>query len=531
LNKTQSYPVNNFVEVERFILSGILSKMDILQKMLSRRIKSPLVYDELLCIRLEVSALLGAFHSGRGKLRMKHIQSPKLAYMACRPILNKLFGYTKAERELIFNGRPTMNYYDYFISCLYDVHCQPHHSEELPNFIRKFEEVFEQKYICGKACSKCFKTFATPMMLRGFDSHSCLSLEKGLMMNVTDCRFTKHYKMLFAKLNPDQRMLLERVVEDKFNIFLTGFAGTGKSLSLTVAVLQYLLKYGMYTFAVISPTKVAAGLVGGITYHSFLNVPVPPQRAINEDEPLLPLREVIRSAILHANRMSQTTPHKCLSMKFALRVIFIDECGMLSHDQLVFLDYFLRTIRDQPKKTFGGVRVILCGDVLQLPPMVKQKKIEQGVRPQRHPVYFFESASFLHGSFIVIYLKVNHRQANNEAYSYLLNLMRDGKMKQYHCDIVSDTWGSAVSFECVLKVINALHDQFDKEILENLEEDLIERADPLNCIGNSKWGKMDTLMHKMRTYWNPDLLPAYYKMMYNQDTHEPLIGECSEIYL
>jgi hypothetical protein len=513
--------MESIVIVIEFIYSGIRAKLRILHAMLLREIGSPSVYDELLCIRMEVAELLRSFHSGRGKLKSKYIQSPKLAYMACRPILNKLYGFCNSERELILNGRPTMNYYDWFLNNLYDVNGEKHKELIMPNYVRKYAEIFEQKYICGKACSKCFKTFATPLNINGFDSHSCLTAEKGKMINVTDNSFTQHYKFLFAKLNPTQKILLERIGENKFNIFLTGYAGTGKSLTLTVAVLQYLIKYGMYTFAVISPTKVAAGLVGGITYHAFLGIIIDSKRHVDGNEEVLRTKtEIKRDATIHANKMSQKDPKKCLSMKFGLRVIFIDECGMLSHDQILFLDHFLRVVRDKPEEPFGGIRVILCGDVLQLPPLVKQLKNIRGVRPERHPVYFFESKSFLKGNFIVIYLKQNHRQAGNTLFSFLLNLMRDGEFKQHHCDHVCEHWGSDVSYECAMKVFVALHQQFDNEIVEYKYDDILNRSEKGNFLGDSKWGKLDTLLFKMNTYWNPTLLPAYYNQMYDINTRE-----------
>jgi hypothetical protein len=516
-----SYSIKEIVTVIEFIYCGIQAKLRILHAMLLREINSPSVYDELLCIRLETAALLRSFHSGRGKLKSKYIQSPKLAYMACRPILNQMFGFCKSERELILNGRPCLNYYDWFLQNLFDVNGNRHIELIMPNFVRKFAEVFEQKYICGKACNKCFKTFATPMNINGFDSHSCLTLTKGKMIGVTDKPFEQHYKFLYDRLNPHQIILLERINENKFNIFLTGYAGTGKSLTLTVAVLQYLIKYGMYTFAVISPTKVAAGLVGGITYHSFLGLIITSKKnAVGKEEILRSKSEIKRDATSHANEMSQKDPKKCLSMKFGLRVIFIDECGMLSHDQILFLDYFLRAVRENSDEKFGGIRVILCGDVLQLPPLVKQKKAEPGVRSERHPVYFFESQSFLKGNFIVIYLKQNHRQAGNTLFSFLLNLMRDGAFQQHHCDHVCDVWGDAVSYECAMKVFIALHQQFDAEIAEYKLEDKANRMDSGNFLGDSKWGKLDTLLFKMNKYWNPTLLPAYYKYMYDLDTNE-----------
>jgi hypothetical protein len=515
ITHTESYDVKPIVDVVRFILSGVIAKIKFLEKMMKKQIKSPVIYDELLCIRSEVAALLYVWHSGRGRLKSKHMQSPKLAYMACRPILNRLSKLTSECRAHVLN-KATFSYYNIFISHLIDIDGKTHFRRELPIFIKKFEDRFVQKFICGQACSKCFKTFSSHYSLGGFETHSCLTLEKGTLINVTDQRFKKHFLELKNKLNTTQLILLELIKENKHNIFLTGYAGTGKSLTLTVAILEYLMQYGMYTFAVISPTKVAAGLVGGITYHSFMSLGIPVTKYDESEakEELLSFEATVTKATNHANNMANNDRTKCISLQFGLRIIFIDECSMLSHDQFVFLDYFLRVIRDKPNEPFGGVRIILCGDVLQLPPLVKQPDRSLGAR--RHPVYFFESRTFQeNNNFKVLYLQINHRQGAN-LFNHILNAMRDGECTDEHCVYINSYWGSEVNYYCVERLLLALYRQFDRELISLKLSDDNKRS--TGKLATYAYGRLDRLIFRMNQHWNPKLLRAYFMHMYDEDT-------------
>jgi ATP-dependent DNA helicase PIF1 len=184
-------------------------------------------------------------------------------------------------------------------------------------------------------------------------------------MNEND--FLKHLKVLESKLTSTQKTLMNLIHNGK-NVFLDGSAGTGKSFTLTVAILQCQIKYGMNTFAVISPTKVAAALVGGVTFHSFLQIDSTSASQDIEEEQhksLRPKEIVIQEAINRANGLVNENNHRFLFLKFGLRILFIDEVSMLSHDQIIYLDYFFRTLR-QSNTPFGGLQIILCGDHVPL---------------------------------------------------------------------------------------------------------------------------------------------------------------------
>jgi hypothetical protein len=221
----------------------------------------------------------------------------------------------------------------------------------------------------------------------------------------------------------------------------------------------------MYTFAVISPTKIAAGLVGGMTYHSFLKIEKSTTSTSPNETPLRSKHVIKQEAIDKANGLVIDDKQRYLSLKFGLRILFVDEVSMLSHDQLYFADYYFRTIR-QNDKPFGGLQICLCGDALQLAPLVDQPKAPfGGAKPPRHPVYFFETISFLSGKFKVLYLTEIYRQ-KNLTFTLILNQMRDGYCDSEMCDYINTKWGDKVNKICAKRVLLALHEQFDDEMAE-----------------------------------------------------------------
>ncbi len=544
IQSTSSYDVKPLTSVSRFFLSGVLTKLDLLSDMMSkeRDNRSPKIYDELPCIRFEVAALLRTWHSGRSKLRTRFIAAPKLSYMACRPILNRMPTLTDKCRSDLLLG-PTCNLYEDFISGLRDVDGNEHYRIEIPTFIQKFDELYEHKYICGVYCASCFKTFTNARAIASFDSHSCLRLEKGILSKVTNSQFTLYYLNLKDSLNEGQLKLLDLLspkettektlkrtrTEKCYNVYLTGYAGTGKSYALIVSILYYLVKYGMYSFAVISPTKVAAGLVGGTTYHSFLSIRVPAQTSqhavLTEN---LSMEQIKLDAIKGANDLSVNDKPRSLWMKFGIRIIFVDETGMLSHDQLHYLDWFLKTVRDNFKEPFGGLRIILCGDVLQLPPIVHQKKaLYGGLQPERHPVFFFEAPAFCHsGTFLVLFLSQNKRQELcKSSFVRILNAVRDGAhLDAADLHMMNSVWGGEVDMQCALTVLFALHEQFDKEMSDCKQSDLKKTL--------YEYPDVQKLVSRMEKFFIKGGLPAYYKYRYDSITHELIPGrEFAESHL
>ena len=143
------------------------------------------------------------------------------------------------------------------------------------------------------------------------------------------------------------------------HLFLTGKAGTGKT-----TFLRHIQDETSKKTAVVAPTGVAAINAGGVTMHSFFQLPF---------EPFIPVRGFMPDSVQVANRNNLFKKIRLSAVKREvleeLEMLIIDEVSMLRSDQLDCMDAILRGIRrnDQP---FGGVQVIFIGDLYQLPPVV-----------------------------------------------------------------------------------------------------------------------------------------------------------------
>ncbi len=185
------------------------------------------------------------------------------------------------------------------------------------------------------------------------------------------------------------------------NIFLTGRAGTGKS-----TLLQYFRSSTRKNVAVLAPTGVAAVNIKGQTIHSFFGFKpdITPQ-ATDEIHLRRGKRELYRN--LHA--------------------IIIDEVSMVRADLLDCIDAFLRKHGPDKKKPFGGIQVILIGDLYQLPPVVTSadREIFGGLYPSP---YFFDAKVFAACEFELLELEKIYRQTEDR-FIRLLNAVRDNAVR------------------------------------------------------------------------------------------------------
>lgn len=144
------------------------------------------------------------------------------------------------------------------------------------------------------------------------------------------------------------------------NLFLTGRAGTGK----TTLLRKFLAEAGDKA-VVVAPTGVAAMNAGGQTIHSFFKLP--PRLIEAQDVRRLPNARVVR----------------------AIDTMVIDEISMVRSDMLDAIDRSLKLNRGS-KRPFGGVRMILSGDLHQLPPVVSNQ--ESPILQERFGGNYFHNA-------------------------------------------------------------------------------------------------------------------------------------------
>lgn len=182
------------------------------------------------------------------------------------------------------------------------------------------------------------------------------------------------------------------------NLFLTGRAGTGKT-----TLLKRFLEEAGDTAVVLAPTGVAAMNAGGQTIHSFFKLP--PRLMEPTDAKRLRQARVIR----------------------ALKTMIIDEVSMVRADMLDAIDRSLKLNRGS-KRPFGGVRMILAGDLHQLPPVVGRD--EAPILQERYGgAYFFNAPAFKEAEFSLLALKHVFRQAEPK-FLALLGAVRRGRLTQ-----------------------------------------------------------------------------------------------------
>ncbi|HRF38925.1 MAG TPA: AAA family ATPase, partial [Saprospiraceae bacterium] len=182
--------------------------------------------------------------------------------------------------------------------------------------------------------------------------------------------------------NPQLELAFDYVGSTNKNIFLTGKAGTGKT-----TFLQNLKKDSIKRMAVAAPTGVAAINAGGMTLHSLFQLPFG-----------LFLPEHSRDA----SRQRRFTREKIRLIQ-SLDLLVIDEISMVRADLLDAVDDVLRRYKDR-SLPFGGVQLLMIGDLHQLPPVVKEDEWEM-MRPYYETPYFFSSRALALTETVAIELK------------------------------------------------------------------------------------------------------------------------------
>ncbi|MFN5619706.1 MAG: helix-turn-helix domain-containing protein [Flavobacteriales bacterium] len=202
------------------------------------------------------------------------------------------------------------------------------------------------------------------------------------------------------------------------HIFLTGKAGTGKT--------TFLRSLGERThkrFAIVAPTGIAALNAGGVTIHSMFQLPL---------GTFLPDRTPSGQFSSDANIYTQFTlsrKHPISALKKqvlrSLDLLIIDEVSMLRADVLDAIDYRMRSVRGNFSKAFGGVQVLMIGDLFQLPPIVKDH--EWGLlKRYYHSAHFFEAKALQSEGFVYIELDKIYRQSD-QRFIDLLNHLRENQ--------------------------------------------------------------------------------------------------------
>ena len=212
--------------------------------------------------------------------------------------------------------------------------------------------------------------------------------------------------------NKEQDLAWRCITETDVNIFLTGRAGTGKT-----TFLKKLKAKSPKRMVVLAPTGVAAINAGGSTIHSFFQIAPGPY--VPDLKPKYNLRR------------------EKVNLIRSLDLVVIDEISMVRADLLDAVDAALRHYR-RSAKPFGGVQMLLIGDLQQLPPVVRDDERQELLANYDSP-YFFSSKAMMARSYVTIELQKVYRQQNAN-FINLLNAIRDNNLNADMLDLLNSRY-------------------------------------------------------------------------------------------
>lgn len=208
---------------------------------------------------------------------------------------------------------------------------------------------------------------------------------------------------------PEYAAALDYVRNEQGHLFVTGRAGTGKS-----TLLRALCRLVTDEMAVLAPTGLAAVNVGGQTIHSFFGFP---PRLIQADD----IRRSRNGALMRK-----------------LKLLVIDEVSMVRSDLMWGIDQSLRVNRGRPREPFGGVRLVMFGDLHQLPPVVQEAEVGTHLEDTHGGPFFFSVSSLREGiGTFRIELSQVFRQ-RDAALLDVLNRVRDGEADENDLSVLNE---------------------------------------------------------------------------------------------
>jgi hypothetical protein len=277
-------------------------------------------------------------------------------------------------------------------------------------------------------------------------------------------------------------------------VFLTGKAGTGKT-----TFLRKIITHTHKNAIIVAPTGIAAINAGGVTIHSQFGLPFGlfiPDSSFKIENTQVKINTPY-TMVKHLNMRDQK--RKLLQ---ELELLIIDEVSMLRADLLDTIDFVLKSIRRQQHKAFGGVQVLFIGDLMQLPPVVKEEEWNI-LRGYYNSIYFFDAQVLRNEKPVYIELDKIYRQSDN-TFIDLLNNLRNNKVTQANIDLLNSYYKPNFDVTSALNTItltthNNKADTLNRSALQelkgksyffsaNIEGDFNEYAYPVDAYLELKQG-------------------------------------------
>ncbi len=282
----------------------------------------------------------------------------------------------------------------------------------------------------------------------------------------------KHYKLLAGII--DTRSVETDTLQDARNesmayylaeefamhtnrpLFITGKAGTGKT-----TFLRKLREQTPKNMAVVAPTGVAAINAGGMTIHSFFQLPV---------RTLIPTQQSYKQ-LFAEQRLTQ----RKRNLIYHLEMLVIDEISMVRADVLDAIDQVLRRYKYRKDQPFGGVQLVMIGDLFQLSPVVTRGDDEEAMRKYYEGPYFFQAKVMQ--ELQPIYVELDHvfRQ-QDQTFVQLLNEVRENQLTAQGRALLNARYNPRFQntdedFHITLTTHNRLADELNERELAKLPDE------------------------------------------------------------
>lgn len=248
------------------------------------------------------------------------------------------------------------------------------------------------------------------------------------------------------------------------SVFLTGKAGTGKT-----TLLHKIIASTHKQAVIVAPTGIAALNAGGVTIHSMFQLPfagfIPEFGAAPNfsDRAKLETKDTL---MRHFNMNKQRK-----NVLIGMELLIIDEVSMLRADLLDAIDWTLRNVR-KINKPFGGVQVLYIGDLLQLPPVVRNEEWAE-LRKYYQGVFFFHARVIQENPPMYIELSKIYRQSD-ERFIHILNNLRNNAITEKDVEILNEFVNPDFDLKAndgyiTLTTHNAKADEMNAKSLEELK--------------------------------------------------------------
>ena len=238
-------------------------------------------------------------------------------------------------------------------------------------------------------------------------------------------------------------------------LFITGKAGTGKT-----TFLRKLREQSPKNMAVVAPTGVAAINAGGMTIHSFFQLPV---------RTLIPTPQSYKQ-LFAEQRLTQ----RKRNMIYHLEMLVIDEISMVRADVLDAIDAVLRRYKYRKDQPFGGVQLVMIGDLFQLSPVVTRGDDEEAMKKYYEGPYFFQAKVMQ--DLQPIYVELDHvfRQ-QDQTFVQLLNEVRENQLTAQGRALLNARYNPRFrntdeDFHITLTTHNRLADELNERELAKLSD-------------------------------------------------------------